>query len=218
MASVLRSIAIYMAVLAGAWASPAAAVVYNLNGTYEIGIVRGADIAPLISRGDKVTVEAFYDTDLARLRADHSPRTKFYDFPANGAGVRITVNDQTWQTTGPMTVSVTPVTTSSGSADGSPGATYGGPTWEGYTDPRQAESGAATTIQTPFGAETGAGRFILYLPTFPSALVPKDLSLPTKLSVRQLAGPNFAHGSISGSGPKGDYFFNFTAMKQVKRD
>jgi hypothetical protein len=192
-------------------ASQVQAAVIHLDGTYFVDIVRGADIAGHISQGDEVVVEAFYDTDLAVVREDASPQSIFYEFPVAGAGVRFTVNGLTWETAGPMTVAVTPVSVTQFHEDGSIAATYGGPQWLGYTDSRQSGTASGTAIQTPFGAESGIGKFMLYLPTFETELLPADLSLPTNLTVAQLAGPNFAHGAVAGGGPLGEYFFNFTS-------
>jgi len=184
-------------------ASYANATIFNLNGSFEVGLIRGADITGLISEGDTVFVDAFYDTDLAipgEVTATHA----VFSFPAEGAGVRFTVDNLTWQTIGPITVSVEPVEVILNHPDGTVAATYGGPAWLGYTD------GVSTFMATPFGTEGGRGEFILYLPLFSTDLIP-NTDLPTNLTTDQLAGPFFVHGAVAGGGPNGDYFFNFTS-------
>lgn len=179
-------------------ASHANATVFSLNGTFNVSLVRGADLTGLVNTGDKVYVEAFYDTDLNVMLDGSSTTSASYGFPAGSVGVRYTVNDLTWGTTGPLTVTVTPVDQIFFHSDGSVAATYGGPGWE------------SSSIETPFGAESGSGIFILYLPQFSTALIP-NTNLPTDLTVNQLAGPDFVHGAVASLGPNGDYFFNFTS-------
>ena len=173
-------------------ASPANAVVFSLNGTFFVDLVNGADLTGLLSQGDEVSVEAFYDTDLA-VGQDGS-----FSFPAGGAGVRYTVNGLTWEAVGSMGVTVTPVESFVIHPDGTIAATFGGPLWLGGT------------VETPFGTESGVGKLIIYSPLFPSELIPTT-DLPTNLTVAQLAGPNFVHGAVAGAGPNVDYFFKFTS-------
>jgi hypothetical protein len=194
---------------------PAHAVIFNLNGTFQVDLVRGDDLVGLINTGDTVVVEAFYNTDLAQ-RVDPvpdgvSPSAGYYNFAAGEAGIKYTVNGLVWEANGPMTVAVEPRGIIQYHEDGTEAATYGGPGWLAYTDPRQtAFLDNPGSIQTPFGMESGIGQFMLYLPTFNTPL-PSGIDLPTDLDVSQLAGPFFIHGAVAGDGPNGDYFFNFTS-------
>src|SRR5690348_4531533 len=117
-------------------ASSANATVFSLNGTFNVSLVRGVDLTGLVSEGDTVFVEAFYDTDLA-VRGSDIPTngggvggSVSYSFPAGGVGVRYTVNDLMWEAVGPLTVTVTPIEQILFNSDGSVAATYGGPGWE----------------------------------------------------------------------------------------
>lgn len=177
------------------------AIVFNLNGSFDVNMVSGTDLIGLVDTGDKVFVEAFYDTDLA-VRGEFS--TVFqgvpYTFPLEGASIRYTVNNLTWQTTGLFPISVTPTAMMLLHSDGSVAATYGGPEWIGET-----------SFSSPFGTENGRGLFMYYLPKFSTELIPANFDLPTDLTINQLAGPNFVHGAVSGIGPNGNYFFNFSS-------
>jgi hypothetical protein len=126
------------------------ATVFNLNGSFDVSLVRGTDLIGLVNTGDKVFVEAFYDTDLA-VRGDFSTALQGvpYSFPLEGAGIRYTVNNLTWQTTGLFTVSVSPVVMTLLHPDSSVAATFGGPEWLGET-----------TIASPFGIESGRAIFM----------------------------------------------------------
>jgi hypothetical protein len=185
------------------------AAVFNLDGSFQVGFTDGADLQGLVKAGDSVKVEAFYDTDKAIPGFSRPGRTDYF-LPSDSIGVRFTVNGHVWETTGSMILSVQPVEVVLSHPDGSIAATFGGPVWLGYTDPRQDEFGAYTTIETPFGKESGIGIFLLYLPLFPTALIPEG-ELPTNLDTTQLAGPWYYHGAVAGTGPNGDYFFNITS-------
>lgn len=210
MKSVLRFIHAAAAALLVGLAVPAQAAVVRLDGTFwvdylgELGGLEG-----LVNAGDRVAVEAFYDPDLAVVREDQSPLAIYYDFPAAGAGVSVTVNDLTWRTAGPLTVGLVPVSFFQSHPDGTVAATYGGPQWLAYGSPRP--DAALSAIESPFDASGGRATFLFYLPAFVTGLLPPDLALPTDLSTAQLAGPDFVHGAVGGSGPQGDYFFNFTS-------
>lgn len=190
---------------------PAHAVVYNLNGTYQVDLVRGDDLTGLINTGDDVFVEAFYDTDLAQPLPTTSDIFAGYLFPDEAVGVRYTVNNLVWEATGPMVVEVHRESSIQHHPDGSVAATYGHIGWLGYTDQRQNPYvDFNQTIETPFGTESGSGKFMLYLPTFDTHRF-NGTELPTDLDVTQLAGPFFVHGAAAGEGPNGAYFFNFTS-------
>jgi hypothetical protein len=191
-------------------AGPASAQIFRLDGTFYVDLVRGPDIEGLIHHGDPVSVEAFYDTSQATLLPGGTPTSTSYLFPADAAGIRFTVDGLEWRTTGPMTIGVVPMEMGVNHSDGSLAASWGGPAWLGYTDPTQGGFGTVTTLQTPFGAESGSGKWMLYLPQFPTEMVTPGV-LPTNLTLNQLGGPNFVHGAAAGAGPGGDYFFNFTS-------
>lgn len=190
-------------------AGTAQAALFNLDGSFQVGFTDGADLLGMVKPGDPVKVEAFYDTSRAIPGFSRPGRTDYF-FPSDSIGVRFTVNGHVWETTGSMILSVQPVEVALSHPDGSVAATFGGPVWLGYTDPRQDEFGAYTTIETPFGNESGLGKFLLYLPLFPTALIP-ETELPTDLDTSQLAGPWYYHGAVAGTGPNGDYFFNITS-------
>lgn len=181
---------------------PANAVVFNLNGTFQVDLVRGEDIVGLINTGDDVFVEAFYDTELAQRVPPTSDLATGYIFPEGAVGLRYTVNGLVWEATGPMAVEVF-------NGEGSVFGPFGGPQWLAYTDGGQNPYlDSPPPIQTPFGTESGRGQAMLYLPKFDSDLL-NGTELPTDLDVSQLAGPFFIHGAAAGVGPNGDYFFNF---------
>lgn len=199
----------FMAMLA--FSVPAHAVVYNLNGTYQVDLVRGDDLVGLINTGDDVFVEAFYDTDLAQPVPTTSDIFAGYIFPAGAVGLRYTVNDLVWETTGPMAVEIHREALTQFHTDGSVAATYGYVGWLAYTNSGQNPYlDTNTTMLSPFGIESGVGQWMLYLPTFETHLF-NGTELPTDLDVTQLAGPFFVHGAAAGLGPNGDYFFNFTS-------
>ena len=192
-----------MAVLAMLTVSlPAHATIFNLNGTFQVDLVRGDDITGLINPGDDVFVEAFYDTELAQQVPAQYDEAAAYIFPQGAVGLRYTVNGLVWEATGPMAVEVF-------NGEGSEFGPFGGPQWLAYSHSGQNPYlDSPPPIQTPFGTESGSGRWMLYLPRFDS----DDLNgteLPTDLDVSQLAGPFFIHGAAAGVGPNGDYFFNF---------
>ncbi len=191
-------------------ASQADAEIFHLDGTFYVNLVQGPDIEGLIHHGDPVSVEAYYDTSQATMLPGSTPTATGYIFPSEAAGIRFTVDGLEWKTTGPMTVAVVPVEMSVNHSDGSFAASWGGPAWLGYTNALQGQFGTVTTLQTPFGTESGIGKWMLYLPQFPTELVP-PVALPTNLTLDQLGGPNFTHGAAAGDGPGGDYFLNFTS-------
>lgn len=199
----------FMAMLA--FAAPAHAIVYNLNGTYQVDSVVGDDLTGLINTGDDVFVEAFYDTDLAQPVPTTSDLVAGYIFPEGAVGLRYTVNDLVWEAIGPMAVEVHRESSIQHHPDGSVAATYGHVGWLAYTDHRQNPyMDINRTIQTPFGTESGSGKVMLYLPTFETHLF-NGTELPIDLDVTQLAGPYFIHGAAAGEGPNGAYFFNFNS-------
>lgn len=184
---------------------PAHAVIFNLNGTFQVQSVRGDDLIGLINPGDDVLVEAFYDTALAQ-QAPSAPYIEATDyiFPEGAVGLRYTVNGLVWEAAGPMVVEVF-------NGEGSVFGPEGGPEWLAYTDWRQnPQLASPPPIQTPFGTESGVGHWMIYLPTFKSELL-NGTELPTDLDVSQLAGPFYLHGAAAGAGPNGSYFFNFTS-------
>lgn len=185
---------------------PAHALIFNLNGTFQVQAVSGDDLTGLINPGDDVFVEAFYDTDLAQQvpGANYPALSSGYIFPEGAVGLRYTVNDLVWEAMGPMAVEVF-------NGEGSTFGPEGYPGWLAHTHPLQnAYLDSPPPIETPFGTESGVGHWMIYLPTFKSELL-NGTELPTNLDVSQLAGPFYIHGAAAGRGPNGAYFFNFTS-------
>lgn len=186
--------------------APAQAELQSFSHDWQVQTVLGDDLAPLLAKGDRVHVDAFYDSEHATLLWRDSPsndgNTAYYSFPREYAGLSITVNGHVWRTIAPMTVGVSRVSYVV------PGiAELGGPQWLGETV-EQIEGILPTTLETPFGSEHRSGNMIFFLPAFESKLLP-DTRLPVSLRFDQRAEPALV-GMAAGYGPTGEpYFFNF---------
>lgn len=89
-------------ILTGLLASASANALVVFSSQYEIGAGVGANSG--VSEGDIVTVEAFYDPLFATLQFEGDLVNVVHSFDAAHGGLRFTVGDLVWETTGPLTV------------------------------------------------------------------------------------------------------------------
>lgn len=128
----------------------------------------GNHLTGRIAVGDRVHVEAFYNTDSASLLFTR-PFAAYYAFPPGQAGLSFTINNLRWETTGPLTVSVWPVNVTKGPER------FGGPIWDGYTS-ENIQGIVPTTISSPIDVGGVRGQAMLFHPIFPRL---SDTNLPT---------------------------------------
>ena len=88
--------------MAGFLASTSADAIVVFSSQYEIGAGAGANSG--VNAGDVVTVEAFYDPLFATLTFEGDYVNVVHTFDAEHGGLRFTVGDLVWQTTGPLSV------------------------------------------------------------------------------------------------------------------
>lgn len=88
-------------ILTGFLASTAANAVVVFSAQYRIG---STTANTGVSSGDILTVEAFYDPLFATLQFEGDLVNVIHSFAPEHGGLRFTVGDLVWQTTGPLTV------------------------------------------------------------------------------------------------------------------